>query len=247
MSEGEQRAIAIGSFLAELHLANHKGGIVFDDPVSSLDHHWRNKVAWRLVAEAKTRQVIVLTHDTAFLGDLRDAIEQQNVNHLMHHLEWLDGFPGCVSDGLPWEHQSYKDRIDKHEKAQREIERTWPAYPNADDRARMRHEYDLLRATIERVIQDVVFNGVIQRYRDWIRVGNLDGVAGLSRSECCEISRLHKVCCDFVDAHDPPSPKNAPVPDAKQLGKDIEDLKAFIAGIKVRRRRCGGANVPARP
>lgn len=68
LSEGEQCVIAIGSFLAELHLANHTGGIVFDDPVSSLDHHWRRNVARRLVEEAKKRQVIVLTHDTVFLG-----------------------------------------------------------------------------------------------------------------------------------------------------------------------------------
>src|SRR6266704_598405 len=44
LSEGEQRAIAIGSFLAELHLTGHGGGIVFDDPVSSLDHYRRKGV-----------------------------------------------------------------------------------------------------------------------------------------------------------------------------------------------------------
>jgi len=42
LSEGEQRAIAIGSFL----------------PVSSLDHYWRKNVAARLVEEAKTRQAV---------------------------------------------------------------------------------------------------------------------------------------------------------------------------------------------
>ena len=69
LSEGEQRAIALGSFLAEMHLANHLGGIVFDDPVSSLDHYRRKDVARRLVDEAKIRQVIILTHDTVFLGE----------------------------------------------------------------------------------------------------------------------------------------------------------------------------------
>jgi ABC-type lipoprotein export system ATPase subunit len=82
LSEGEQRAIALGSFLAEMHLANHLGGIVFDDPVSSLDHYRRKDVARRLVEEAKIRQVIILTHDTVFLGELRDVIEQQAVDHL---------------------------------------------------------------------------------------------------------------------------------------------------------------------
>lgn len=87
LSEGEQRAIAIGSFLAELRLAGHSGGIVFDDPVSSLDHHRRLRVARRLVEEAKQRQVIVLTHETVFLCELLDAVEQENIDCQMHHLE----------------------------------------------------------------------------------------------------------------------------------------------------------------
>lgn len=237
LSEGEQRAIAIGSFLAELRLSGHKGGIVFDDPVSSLDHHWRKKVARRLVEEAKNRQVIVLTHDTTFLGELRDEIEQQNVSHLWCHLEWMNDHPGHVSDGLPWEHQSHKERLDRLEKEQRTLDISWPSYPNESDRNKMRGQYDHLRATIERVIQDVVFNGVVQRYRDWIQVGKLDDVAGLTKSECCEIARLHKACCDVVDAHDPSSARNAPVPDAAQLGADIESLKAVIDAIKTRRKQ----------
>ena len=48
LSEGEQRAIAIASFLAEVNLGKGRGGIVFDDPVSSLDHRRRSHVAKRL-------------------------------------------------------------------------------------------------------------------------------------------------------------------------------------------------------
>ena len=89
LSEGEQRAIALGSFLAELSLAGHTAAIVFDDPVSSLDHHRRQNVAKRLVQEAKARQVIVFTHDTSFLGQLRDEIDQSGVHYEIHYLEWI--------------------------------------------------------------------------------------------------------------------------------------------------------------
>jgi hypothetical protein len=41
-------------------------GIVFDDPVSSLDHMRREQIARRLAREAKVRQVNVFTHDLAF-------------------------------------------------------------------------------------------------------------------------------------------------------------------------------------
>jgi recombinational DNA repair ATPase RecF len=62
LSEGEQRSIALGSFLAEVSLGGGRGPVVFDDPVSSLDHRRRDAVARRLVSEAKSRQVIVFTH-----------------------------------------------------------------------------------------------------------------------------------------------------------------------------------------
>lgn len=237
LSEGEQRAIAIGSFLAELHLAEHKGGIIFDDPVSSLDHHWRKYVAIRLVREAKIRQVIILTHDTVFLGELLDHIEQENVGNLMHHLEWVNGRPGHISNGLPWDHKPYKDRLDKLEKDQKALEKTWPNYPNEEETANMRQQYDHLRATIERVIEEVVFSGAVKRYRDWIKVGKLGDVVGFTQSEYDEFSRLHKTCCDVIDAHDPSSAKNNPVPTANQFGKDIADLKSVVEVIKARRKQ----------
>ena len=118
LSEGEQRAIALGSFLAELTLANHAGGIVFDDPVSSLDHWRRQDVAKRLVKEAARRQVIVLTHDTSFLGQLRDEIEDSKIPQSIQFLEWKDDTPGHVSEGLPWEHKTWEERIQSLEKAQ---------------------------------------------------------------------------------------------------------------------------------
>ena len=162
----------------------------------------------------------------------------------MRHLEWKNGRPGHVSEGLPWEHKSYKDRLDKHEKVQREMEKDWPAYPNEEDRAKMSRQYDLLCATIERIIQDVVFNGVVQRYRDWIRVGYLEGVVGFKEAEYKEIDRLYKACCKVVGAHDPASARAAPVPIAKQFGKDIADLNAVVNSIKDRQKK-GGSSTSA--
>ncbi len=85
---------------------------------------------------------------------------------------------GCAKvQGLPWEHQGYKERIDALEKAQKAFEKKpWPAYPSQVELPEMRQQYDQFRATVERVIQDVVFNGVVKRYRDWIRVDRCHGL-----------------------------------------------------------------------
>lgn len=66
---------ALAAFMAELATTENKSCIVFDDPVSSLDHMHREVVAKRLVAEAAHRQVIVFTYDLAFLFELRRAAD----------------------------------------------------------------------------------------------------------------------------------------------------------------------------
>lgn len=236
LSEGEQRAIALGSFLAELALANHSCGIVFDDPVSSLDHWRRRDVARRLTEEANKRQVVVFTHDTSFLGQLCDEIDAAGLPNSKLFLEWQGSTPGCVNDGLPWDHQGYKARINDLEQAQSKLAKAWPPYPSEKESTQMRHEYDRLRATLERVIQDVVFNGVVKRYRDWIRVDSLEHVVGFDRAEYEAIEKLHKKSCDVVTAHDPSSAKAATIPSAPELGNDIAALKAVVETIKNRRK-----------
>ena len=71
LSEGEQRALALACFLAEIGGDDARHGIIVDDPVSSLDHPRIRKVARRLVAESKKgRQVIIFTHNLVFFNDV---------------------------------------------------------------------------------------------------------------------------------------------------------------------------------
>jgi len=102
VSEGEQRCLSIAAFFAELSTADDPSGIVFDDPVSSLDYRWREGVARRLVQEAKTRQVIVFTHDVVFLLFLKQFAEELGVEQLDQHIQHLSKGAGVCADQLPW-------------------------------------------------------------------------------------------------------------------------------------------------
>ena len=77
---------------------------------------------------------------------------------------------------------------------------------------------------------------MVRRYRDWISIGSLEDVVGFDDTECSEINRLYQRCNNLVDAHDPASAKNSPVPNVTELGKDIDDIKAIIETIKNRRK-----------
>ncbi len=237
LSEGEQRAIALGSFLAELRLAEHSAAIVFDDPVSSLDHKRRGKVARRLTVESLQRQVIVLTHDIVFLTQLQTECDRLNLCPGLRFLETIGKHCGAISNGLPWDHKSFRERIDSLEKTQKRFEKLpWPAEPHQDLAREMIQQYSFLRATIERVVQDFVLNATVKRFEDYIRVENLKLVVGLEESEVAEICRLYSHCHGMIESHDPASVKDNPPPTAEELGEDIEALKRVIETIRDRRQ-----------
>lgn len=237
LSEGEQRAIALGSFFAELALANHSCGIVFDDPVSSLDHKRRRLVAKRMVQEANSRQVIVFTHDVVFLEQLRTECERAKIEPVITSLERMELSAGIVTPGLPWAHKSFGDRIDALEKAQKGFEKLpWPTEPSEELAGQITRQYSFLRATIERVVQDQLLNGTVQRFKDYIDVKRLADVVGLQQTEVDELFRLNKRCHDVVEAHDPASAKDEPPPTPDDLKQDIDDLRALVQTVKDRRK-----------
>jgi ABC-type transport system involved in cytochrome c biogenesis ATPase subunit len=75
LSEGEQRAVALADFLAEVNLNPVSAGIILDDPVNSQDYERKRHIATRLVEESTRRQVIIFTHDLPFLSLLCEMAE----------------------------------------------------------------------------------------------------------------------------------------------------------------------------
>ena len=100
-SEGEYRCIALAAFLAELVTSRLHSGIIFDDPMSSLDHIHRKAVAARLVEESQHRQVIVFTHDLTFLYELRRAAETENFDVHYQTVKRNQKQPGHIEGDLP--------------------------------------------------------------------------------------------------------------------------------------------------
>ena len=105
-SEGEHRCVALAAFLAELVTAKQYSSIVFDDPMSSLDHIHRKAVAARLVEESAHRQVIVFTHDLAFLFELRREAESKAMPIYYQTVARKQNRPGFVEAELPMKAKS---------------------------------------------------------------------------------------------------------------------------------------------
>ena len=169
VSEGEQRCLSIAAFFAELSTADDPSGIVFDDPVSSLDYKWREGVARRLVEEAKARQVIVFTHDVMFLLLLKQFSEDKGVAQLDQHVRNLPIGAGVCVEELPWVALKVSKRVGHLRKLLQQAKKLHRDGHQAAYEKEASFIYGLLREAWERGLEEVLLGGVVERYRPGVQ------------------------------------------------------------------------------
>lgn len=237
VSEGEQRCLSIAAFFAELSTADDLSAIVFDDPISSLDYRWRRSVAQRLVEEAKTRQVIVFTHDIVFLLELREFAEKMEVapldQHLQHHL--VKGAGVCTEE-LPWVARTVKQKIGRLNDLWQAADKVWRNGDQEKYQAEASRIYGLLREAWERASEEVLFNGVIERYRPNIKTLQMDPVADICAADCQALKDGMTKCSIWLPGHDQAAAANTPFPEPAELQADIKALDDWVVGIRERRK-----------
>jgi ABC-type dipeptide/oligopeptide/nickel transport system ATPase subunit len=173
LSEGEQRALGLAFFLADVAVSQDPSAIVLDDPISSLDHDRRRYVAQRLVEEAQRRQVVVLTHDFTFVHLLQETAEEVGINVAGRTLERAYHQIGVVSDDLPSKIKSpaklgnaLRDRLKG---------KLGPLHRRQDPD--YEHEADSwttdLRKAYEHMIEANLFGGTIRRWQHQVRLPGL--------------------------------------------------------------------------
>ncbi len=235
VSEGEQRCLSIAAFFAELSTADDSSGIVFDDPVSSLDFQWRNGVARRLVQESKTRQVIVFTHDVVFLLSLRQYADELGVEPVDQHVRHQSKGAGVCAEELPWVALPVKKKIGY-------LNNGWQV---ADKLSRDGHQdayekeakylYGLLREAWERALEEVLLGGVVERYRPGVQTQQIAQIADINAEDCKAVETAMTKCSTWLPGHDKAAAARAPVPAPAELKADIEALAIWVAAIRTRR------------
>jgi energy-coupling factor transporter ATP-binding protein EcfA2 len=105
LSDGERRVISLAAFLADATGNPHPTPFVFDDPISSLDQEFEERVVARLIELSKSRQVIVFTHRLSLLVLLQDAAKREGVGEetvCVRREPWGVGEPSDIPlDGKP--------------------------------------------------------------------------------------------------------------------------------------------------
>ncbi|MCU1287169.1 MAG: hypothetical protein JWO13_3519 [Acidobacteriales bacterium] len=236
LSEGESRTLALAVFLTELSTAAAKSAIIFDDPVSSLDHNWRERIARRLVAEAGKRQVIVFTHDILFLRLLLNEAEAQSVPCEKQYVR-RDEQVGICSPDLPWIAMLVKDRIGKLRVRWQEAEKLQRTVGNEAYEGVARDIYGLLRETWEKAISEVLLNEVVERYRPSIETHRLRPLHDISEEDISTVDKEMTECSRWIRGHDHPPADGTPFPNPSELKERIDNLDAWIKAIRKRREK----------
>jgi energy-coupling factor transporter ATP-binding protein EcfA2 len=235
-SEGEQRAVALACFLAELGQSTDRSTLIFDDPVSSLDHHNRKRIARRLVEEASIRQVIVFTHDSIFLHDILDETESRSVPCSSGRLDWKDNLPGHYFPDIPWINSTVKVRLDALEKKLGQIKRQRNPQTSQEDKDSIGIWYDFFRTTVERIVEEQLFNGCVSRFEEYIDIGSLRKCKCIDPSDIDEVQRLFGIASDFIAAHDHSAEYCADYPSCDEMREHLEATRRLVESIKTKQK-----------
>lgn len=228
LSEGEQRAIALASFLAEVNIGGGSGGIVFDDPVSSLDHKRRERVARRLAQEGAKRQVIIFTHDLYFLNLLIEMAQQAGVAIETQSIARQPAGFGVTDPDLPFDGMNTKARVGYLRNRCPQIKKLFDSGDELEHRKQTAAAYQQLRVAWERAIEEVLLRNVVLRFRKGIETQRLAGVM-VEDADYIAVDTWMSKCSNY--AHDQALLGGMEVPEPDELLADINELEKWRAEI----------------
>jgi len=236
VSEGEGRCLSIASFFAELSTTDDCSAILFDDPVSSLDHHWRSNVAERLVTEARSRQVIVFTHDIVFLLSLSEYAEKSGVELKHQYLRRTPNNSGLSEERLPWAAMKVNARIGHLKQLAQSAAPLHRNGQQAEYESKSAYIYGLLREAWERAVEEVLLNGVVERYRNSVETHRASCLGDIRDGDCKTLNEGMTKCSRWLPGHDQAAAENASFPEPAELEQDIASLEGWVKAIRDRRK-----------
>lgn len=199
LSEGEQKVLAMADFLAEARLAGITAPVIFDDPVSSLDHRRVREVAKRIVSLSATTQVIVFTHDILFASTLLS---------LMERTKRCSYFQITDEEGKGRVTRATGPRWDNLAGLRAKINDTIQTAKTQEGESRAAlvcTGYDWIRSWCEVFAETELLQGVSERYQPNIRMGNLSRIKVSALPDVIEtVTRIFNDACRFIDGHSQP-------------------------------------------
>lgn len=230
LSEGEQKVIAIADFLAEMHLSEVNKGIIFDDPVTSLDNDRKKQIAERLAFQATLKQVIIFTHDLVFFYHIKNFSKKflNGINNSFSHHSLERESPLCgkvVANTSPANEGQYHEPT-KAEEWLRKSKAT-----NGNEKVDCaKAGLSALRTSYEALAIFTILGGTVQRFDPQIRMGRLKDIK-FDKSLIETIVEKHGEISDLIEGH-LPSDEFGIIPSPEILEEQIGNFKTLKEQLK---------------
>lgn len=232
-SEGEHRCVALAAFLAELVTAQRYSGIVFDDPMSSLDHIHRGAVALRLVEEAEHRQVVVFTHDLVFLYELRREAEKANRPIAFRNVRRQQDKPGYIENELP---DKAKSGLEMCNALRSSLKAAKPGFDKLTDTQRTifcKGTIGQLRDAWEQAISDYI-RPVLERFDNKVKPTSMFKLGILTEDDVKHVMAAQSRLSE--DLHSSAQALNPEAVSLDDLLNEVKALEDWIQSIRDRQK-----------
>lgn len=233
LSEGEQTSLGFVGFLTEAHFEPSKSALIFDDPVSSLDHMKRESFARRIVELAKDRQVVVFTHDVAFTMLLRKAAEQFNVSYDTRGIEKRrKAEPGYTTDAHPWTAKDSAERVDTLRREVAALRRNEKGMSEEEYQREIENIAGHMSQTWERIISQVIAEPLVDYKSLEVRVGKLRIIGRVTEQDVKTYDDSYSRISGWASRHDPHPELNYVPPTVERLNAEIEVIAEWLRRVK---------------
>ena len=233
LSEGEQTAAGLAGFLTEVYFDESKSAVIFDDPMSSLDHQRRSNAAARIVELAQDRQVIVFTHDLIFLAELVGRASNSGVAVLEQTIQRNNSKqPGMILSEFPWKAKNVKQRIGDLREYLARIRKQQGAI-SVDEYETMTSDWaGRLSETWERMIRSEVIYRIVDRSTTEVRPKLVRILAQITEDDYQKFDKSYSVASTWVRRHDKSEEHNYVAPEPEDMERELTILTEWHTRIK---------------
>ena len=194
--------------------------VVFDDPVSSLDHRRVGEVARRIAHLASDHQVVVFTHDIWLVTHLLEIFKKSD--RCMYYQVTDDLGKGTVTLGTGPRWDTISNMAAKINLSIREAKKA----TGEERQSHIRNAYDSIRSWCELFVEQEVLAKVTERYQPNVRMTSLSRIKVQKLEQTREIvTSVFEDACRYIEAHSQPLPTLGVAPKLADLENDWERLK----------------------
>ena len=226
-SEGERTALGLAAFFTEAYLDGSKSALILDDPVTSLDHIRRGLVAARLAALAANRQVIMFTHDVAFVADLKREAAGQGVSIAERSVTRSradERKPGACSTKHPWKAKDVPARLDELRREVAHIRNDGPTWDQQTYEDKVAAWAGNLSETWERIFSQEIVGPILAEGGLEVRPIMVKIMARFSASDHTEFEASYSRLSQWAKRHDKSALVNYVAPDVADLETELENV-----------------------